>query len=414
MMSIHFRFASKPCTPDEAWPLLEDAAMAYQKIHPLVTTERGDNELTLHLCTLGEITLSYRLGMVQGDCQTNLAGAGFHAAAVECIEFLSQETNMDFAIEDETEYAEHRDFARMKDQHFFSWLRNVVDVLKDYRAQNNTQSICVAWDVHKYLPYGESNTIVTPLGMHHSDALFSRVRQHGIESFAEVFYVWPYREQNALFFRNSALNLLWEDCYFMPSARSEADAVVNTNIIALLEKSMTLDPKLPQPLDAYVHLCELAEHAPIDVQSIPVFRSDYAIGYRREKLQFHVGNLGVSIPGHYLYEQQREDRDHVWFDGRGHSVRISAFTGSEERTEFDDALFFDATELPRQFAVGSGKGKAYFAPPVRDREGNTSYQVVGEILSGKQVSLVTISFPERSEREWAFGIVQSVILLPDA
>ena len=414
MMSIHFRFASKPCHPEMAIPLLETAAKSYQLLHPLILITAEDNTLTLQLCTLGEVTLSYRLGMIQGDCQTNLAGPGFHAAAVDCIDYLSQHTDLDFVIEDETEYAQHRDFTRMNDQHFLSWLRNVMNVLKDYRDQNAMKSICVAWDVNKYLPYGDSNTIITPLGMHHFDALYARVQQHGIEALAHTFYIWPNQAQDALFFRNSALNLLWEDCFFMPSSRSEEDLVVNANILSLLEKSIQLDSTLPQPLDAYLQLCDLAEHTPCSVLDVPALHSDYAIGYRREKLQFHVGNIGLPIPGHYLYEQQRENRDHVWYDGAGHSVRISAFTGTEDRTEFDDALFFDATELPRQFAIGTGKGKAYFAPPVRDRDGNTSYQVVGEILSGKQVSLVTISFPDRSEREWAFDIIQSAIVLPDA
>ena len=46
------------------------------------------------------------------------AGAGFHAAAVRFLDELGQKRLNELLVDDETEYYNHRDFERMKREHF--------------------------------------------------------------------------------------------------------------------------------------------------------------------------------------------------------------------------------------------------------------------------------------------------------
>ena len=190
---------------------------------------------------------------VNGDCQTNILGPGFHKAAIEFIDRLQQATGIRFEVEDETDYYTERDFEAMKKKHFHKWLAKLFEIIQKQEDKGST-SLSICWDLNKYYPQSDSGIVISPLGSFRLSEVIRRIRE---ESFADDFFIWNSPERDARFHRGLALNALWEDCYFMPSERSEEDARINGYIISELETAASLDPSLPFPKKEYEELCRL-------------------------------------------------------------------------------------------------------------------------------------------------------------
>ena len=65
-------------------------------------------------------------------------------------------------------------------------------------------------------------------------------------AFARDFFIWNEIEKDAVYYRNCALVLLNQSCFFMPSSRCETDKKVNDRIIECLEKALAMDSSLPR------------------------------------------------------------------------------------------------------------------------------------------------------------------------
>ena len=87
----------------------------------------------------------------KGDCQTNLVGAGFHKYAIEFIDAFQERLGKHMLIEDDTEYEGRRDFERMRKDHFYSWLQNIIEICHDY-AGGDYSNLSICWDMNQYQP----------------------------------------------------------------------------------------------------------------------------------------------------------------------------------------------------------------------------------------------------------------------
>ena len=147
--------------------------------------------------------------------------------------------------------------------------------------------------------------------------------------------MWNNEERDALFYRNTALSALWEDCYFMPSARSEEDMEINSFIIENLEKAAAMDTSLAFPKEDYLLLCRLVEKEPVDVSALPDFISEFPIGYRKDKVTYTLGNLKFDLPGNYLYFEEDDSRG--YYDGEDenwHVVRMLAYSMPDDEADY--------------------------------------------------------------------------------
>lgn len=217
--------------------------------------EHDESATRVRFCKLGDLFLNYQyegkentddIVSVTGECQTNLLGPGFHKAAIAFIDRLQQATDTRFEVEDETEYYTERDFEAMKKKHFHKWLAKLFEIIQEQEDKGST-SLSICWDFNKYYPQSDSGIVISPLGSFRLSEVIRRIREEGIESFADDFFIWNNPERDARFHRGLALNAMWEDCYFMPSERSEEDARINGYIISELETAASLDPSLPFP-----------------------------------------------------------------------------------------------------------------------------------------------------------------------
>ena len=222
--------------------------------------------LRLELCPLGgQLNMLWRPGeapedpwLVRGECVSTPAGAGLHRAAVELLDGLPIRR---LAVEDETGFYRHRDFQRMKEEHFYPWLRTLVDVCRQ-ESGKGVSGMQLCWDLEQYAPRDIPDTVITPVGRFRLSELVELEAQ-GIEALAGRFFLWNGRTRDARFYRNRAINALWEDCCFAPSARSGEDAAGNAAILDDLERAARMDPSLPLPRSAYEEVCALAGREPV-------------------------------------------------------------------------------------------------------------------------------------------------------
>lgn len=370
----------------------------------------------VHICHMGDLFFTFetvkriwKKTIITGDCQTNLAGAGFHAAAIEFVDALAEEAALRVDMEDETDYYQDRDFEGMRETHFYRWLDSVLELCRE-EAGKDRENFCVCWDVNQYMPANIPGTVVTPVGRFSLEAVTRRVEREGIAAFAGDFFLWNERRQNARFYRGSALALLWEECFFMPGSRSDMDRAVNDAILDLLEKAASLDAALPFPKEPYRELCALNGRPPIDVTHLPEYVSDFPIGYRRDTVTWQLGCLQVPLPGNYLfkYDDTSGHGDYVWYDGldeNWHTVRMTAFQVAEEEAVFRDQSF--AGLLPEDFQVGDGWCRAAWAGVI-ENEDEQYEDVAAQVICGAQIVLITLSYQRREERDWAFSLLRGM------
>jgi len=360
------------------------------------------NSAWVSFCRNGVLNFNYEDDRLSCDCQTNAAGPGFHKAAIEFTEELLRKTKLSVSIEDEAGYLEHRDFYRMRREHFDNWLGNIARLIKEKMVDSNEyQNMMISWDIDQYTPRSIDGSVVMGTGRLSAAKLVERIEREGIEPFARDFFIWYEPERDAYFYRNSALSRMWEDCYFRPSARSDQDKSVNEYIRTHLEKAAELSSDIPLPLDEYKLLCELDGITVRQLQN-PELKTDYPIGYRREMVTETIGNLKITLPGSFLCDTEK---DLVYYDNEEnwHSVVVTALR-AKNPPEFAPQVFSNAQSGTEDFPAGDGCGRMAYAGQQKDG----CYQVIAQILSGMQVTFITVSFGDEFEKEWAFEFLRGL------
>lgn len=366
-----------------------------QAVESGYNAEHDELSSTVSFCRLGDLFLNYQhegegntdnVISVNGDCQTNMLGPGFHKAAIEFIDRIQQATGTRFEVEDETDYYTIRDFEAMKKKHFHKWLAKLFEIIQEQEDKGST-SLSICWDLNKYYPQSDSGIVISPLGSFRLSEVIRRIREEGIESFADDFFIWNNPERDARFHRGLALNALWEDCYFMPSERSEEDARINGYIISELETAASLDPSLPFPKKEYEELCRLHGCTPVPTDGIPTYETEFAIGYRRGIVNHKVGRIRFSLPGSYL-----EDTDEgtlVYYDAAAdnwHTVRCTGYSTNGE-PDFLDV----EEEMIEEREFDGGKYRFYDMGTGQDSEDEEPYPVYScHALCSNQYTLFTL------------------------
>ena len=370
-------------------------AVESQAVESGYNAEHDESSSTVSFCRLGDLFLNYQhegegntdnVISVNGDCQTNMLGPGFHKAAIEFIDRLQQATETRFEVEDETDYYTERDFEAMKKKHFHKWLAKLFEIIQEQEDKGST-SLSICWDLNKYYPQSDSGIVISPLGSFRLSEVIRRIREEGIESFADDFFIWNNPERDARFHRGLALNAMWEDCYFMPSERSEEDARINGYIISELETAASLDPSLPFPKKEYEELCRLHGCTPVPTDGIPTYETEFAIGYRRGIINHKVGRIRFSLPGSYL--EDTDDGTLVYFDAAAdnwHTVRCTGYSTNGE-PDFLDV----EEEMIEEREFDGGKYRLYDMGIGQDSEDEEPYPVYScHALCSNQYTLFTL------------------------
>ena len=375
----------------------------------IIVDDEGDISVTL--CPTGEITFHIIEGglwhktRIEGNFQSTPAGPGFHKAAVDFIDALNMEN---LFYEDDTEYAEDRDFAKLCNNHFYRWLEALIELASQKTDEGNEHPLFICWSTNQYMPVVCGAKIVAPTGLWSIKFINQLIHDKGIETLADRFFVWPHEQQDATFYRNSAMKLLWEDCYYVPSERSKSDADLNRSIIDNLEKAYGLNPMLPLPYDNYCEVCHLDGSSPIIPSTAVPMMDEYKPGYRKGMVEETIDRLTITIPGSYQRHLEFNDDDWpitIWYDPSTDSPvwRLTIFELEKEigKPKLDGNQY----DYYEEFEVEGGNG--VLASQQCQEDGDDFYMVICQIASGTSLHLITVSYKEPKE----FDQIRSQLLL---
>ena len=343
--------------------------------------------------------------IIEGGCQSSPIGAGLHKAAIELLDMLPIK---DLDVDDETDYYEDRDYEHLKQAHFYSWLNQLVMMC----GQHPDACPIVAWDMGRYQPRQIGGTVITYMGRFSIPEMVNMVEQQGISALADRFFIWDSPEKDARFFRNRALNVLWEHCYFAPSDRSEEDKAINEGILKDLERAAEMDPDLPLPRAVYREVCTLAGRQPI-LPDGPELESAFPIGFRKDLVTHSLGELKLTIPGSYQYEWEgSEDGEgtNLWCDTSIESPiwRVNRFESNAEITDF--LPIFDGMDDPAEYEIPNGRAK-WGWKQLEGKEG-PFYQIQCQVLAGPVTFLITVTYFKPEEKDGIAALLKQLSAQP--
>ena len=416
-VSIGFTFTARTRKPES---LKEYARkLAKEKGYGLLEAKDG---FRFRLCPMGDLSLHWgeESGLfgqkeAAGECYSTPCGAGFHKAAVELLDELGTGPMKLISVDDETGYYEHRDFERMKEEHFYPWLKTLVRLCQEKVMSGEYENLCLCWNLDLYQPEVLPGTVITPMGRFDARTMVKTVETLGIRWLADRFFLWDGEEKDARYYRNTALNLLWEDCCFVPSDRRESDRICHEKILDHLERAAKMDPLLPLPLSAFEELCALSGRQPALPGTTPKMEETFPIGFRRGRITHAFGALRLQLPGAFQYEWEEEEEgkgNALWWDGNNdHPLwRVTGLRKREGNAEIKTP--FDKEQDVEDLEMQNGRARWGWYE-INDEDGRY-YQIYCEAVSGPSLFLITVTYAHAEEREELYELLRNLKAVKEA
>ncbi|WP_333645890.1 hypothetical protein [Lacrimispora sp.] len=371
---------------------------------------RVDSFLLVQLCPEGYVWLKWNKHKLQGESQTNIAGPGFHAAVIEYLERLAKREKLKLKVDDKTGYFVKKDFLAMRQKYFYQWFSELIELVSGWEG-NEEFTFC--WPALYYVPDRQEGRLITHIRSFSFQELKGMLGSGMSVAFAKDFFVWNEVEKDALFYRNSALVLLNQSCYFMPSDRSPQDKAVNRLIIELLETALSMNPELSFPKKEYLEICGLDGHEPVNLREVNPMPEELSVGCRRHLIYRKIGNMSFGIPGNFLYDETDKSCMDHYYDGKeygGHDYYIYAAVFEGRPAEFKNKWFEEGeTDELLDFEVGKARARAAFYKP-EEKDGEILYGMTAQVLYGEQRMNIKIISRKPGEREWALGLIKNITI----
>lgn len=369
--------------------------------------------MIFQFCPEGFLWMSWNDGKIIGDCQTNVAGPGFHAAVIYFLELFAARGQLELYVEDSTGFYGHRDFKRMRQEYFYQWFRELMEAALRNGDKDREQLLC--WPSDYYLPEERKGTVMTHIRRFTLEEVGRMVNSGISMGFARDFFIWNEEEKDSYYYRNCGLVMMNQECYFMPSSRSQEDEAVNGRIIDLLEKAWELNHGIPLPKEEYLELCRLHGKEPINPDKIAPMHLAEQVGCRRGLLYRTIGNARFAVPGSFLYDTRAAGHSERYFDGLKdgwHDYYICAMT-TQSRADFKEEPFQKNNILKTlEFKAGKGRGKIAVYHPA-EKEGKKIYTVAAQVIFEHQITIISISADKPEGQEWALDLVKRVETIPE-
>lgn len=362
----------------------------------------------VRICPEGHIWIRWCDRSLQGECQTNIAGPGFHVAAIDFLEKLARKEKLNLEVQDKTGYFLKRDFLSMRQKFFYQWFSDVIELVSRW-GEEDQPLFC--FPTAYYIPERQKERLVTHIRSLSLKELRSIVHSGLSVAFARDFFVWNEIEKDEYYYRNSGIVSMNQMCYYMPSARSEEDKEINQSIIIKLEKALSMNPNIPFPVKGYLEICRLDGHEPVDLTNVTPMEGEEGIGCRKYMTYRKVGNMSYAIPGNFLYGGEKGRLMDYYYDGKeygGHEyfVYIAALEGRE--AEFKNRWFeLGIVEKLVDFSIGKAQAKAAFYEP-EEKDGELLYKMSAQVIYQEQRMNIIIVCRKPDEQEWALGLIKSI------
>lgn len=369
---------------------------------------RVEGMLLIQLCPEGYIWFHWNKRKFQGESQTNIAGPGFHAAVVQFLERFAEENKLKLKVEDRTGYFIKRDFLAMRQKFFYQWFSDLMDLVSGW-SEKGEYMFC--WPAIYYIPSKQEGKLITHIRSFSFKEINAMIHSGMSVAFAKDFFIWNELEKDARFYRNSALVLLNQSCYFMPSQRSMQDLYVNHKIVELLETAYTMDPELAFPRESYLELCEYDLHTPMEMEGFTPMDYEDSIGCRKYFVYRKIGTMSFAIPGNFLYDEEDSSAMDHYYDGKdygGHDYYIYAAVFAGRKAEFKSQWFEQGVvEEILDFDIEEAKARVAFYEP-EETMGETRYGVSAQVLYNDQRMNINIVCRKPGEKDWALELIKRI------
>lgn len=414
-MSIKIRFSLEPrriIFPGIKWNSQSAEVMVNRVARELgYQCFRVEGSWVVKFCTEGYVWIRWFKRKLHGESQTNIAGPGFHAAAIGFLEALAEKEKLKLNIQDRTGYYLKKDFLSMRQNFFYKWFSDLMEMVSKW-DESNEGMFC--WPSICYLPGRQQGRLVTHIRSFSYTELRNIVHSGLSLAFAKDFFVWNELERDAYFYRNNGIVLLNQLCYYMPSKRSEEDLKINRSIIENLEMALTMQPDIPFPKNEYLTICSLDGHQPMDVTNVTPYVGEEGIGCRKHLIFRKMGIMAFGIPGCFRYGGERDQCLDYYYDGkeyggRGYYVYAASLEG--RKAEFKSQWFEKGpVEKMMDFSVGNAQARVAFYEPA-EYEGELLYGMSAQVLYEEQRMNIIVVYRDPKEQEWALGLIQNIKIL---
>ncbi len=379
-----------------------------------VATHRSGSMLEIELHPAAEPAEAQLLegGTLVWSAKTSGAGPGYHDLVVSLLDRVGDELGLDWSwrdeaseFEDETCYAEHRDFDRLQQEmaaFFRARSERVVSLIRDERYANVLLDVPVGFGASA--PEGE---IITPLGRMPIDFFVAAARAgEDDHAAAEQFFPWWDQGLDAQAWRNLGLVILWMEAPWRPPINEKERELTERALLAF-DRARAADPSVSLPINEIEELRSLLEAAP-DSWVTP---GPGVLGYRRQDMRRPLtGGWSVEAPGYFLEDLQDEGVTALyWYGAREiwattYSVRPAkpaSLTDLEDKTGPDSAI------IEHHGIVGVSNTSQ------RTGDNGEVYYVTSCVLhaDGSAATLTIVSGSE-ADLDWAARTFESVRFAP--
>ena len=315
--------------------------------HMYLKAEDYGNHILIEVCPKGDIEVAFEGCFISISAKTELAGPGFHAFVCKFIDELKEASDLSYDVNDDTKYYEERNFENLKYGYFYKWLQK----MSQYVIQQKEEIESLCWTHEEYKPLYKKEHVITNMGY----MKLSDFQNKDIEDLAFQFFIWNTVEKDARYYRNCALSLLWESCFFQYSDMNEATEKIAKTILDYLEAAYDLNQDIALPVEAYQILCNTFNREMV----IPISHNNLPIkGYRSEPVYYYFGNWQLYVSGfaersfdkttntlHFMAPYEHADKAWEWMiKANIYNVKDVASLQYDARYEAKETFVFSNNE----------------------------------------------------------------------
>ena len=355
-----------------------------------------------------EIYGEWKDGKLCVSARTNSAGPGYHAYLIDLLDGIGIAP---LKVEDETGYYQDRNFTLLQEE-MTNWLKvlggNILEMSEDGENKNLAVSLSTDW-----YPVTEGFTNC-PLG--HFEKDFFKRMMNGEDTGSE-FFIWWNRPQDAAFFKNCAMNLIWcENNWLPPETDPEANIIAAT--LGCLEKAYALDPGLGYPLAEWSELAQLWKTKGYEPMSDALERlrsssgdiGEPRCGYKRGQIIQNIRGWHLTRSGMMHYEQD-ENSDIWWDDDLTIRTSIISVRFDKKVANKSEALLNSVTEEEEDcepFTLRTPEIAACIQHTQIEEDGELFFQTRLFAALDNELMLMSLYYPDAKDRQRAIDVCASV------
>ena len=355
---------------------------------------------------------SYENGTLCISAKTNSAGPGYHAYLIDVLDELDV---VPTKVYDETKYYEHRDFDLLQ-KNMMNWLRGLSNQLLEMTASGeyNNLAVCLPIDC---VPESSEHLANCPLGYFDIDFFEKAVNNVPV---GPKFFLWWHKPQDALFFHNTALHLIWcKNNWLPPETDAEHEIIAAT--LACLEKAYTLNPSLNYPMPEWKELTTLAgcnsEFESVYAEKIATYQTQHGIDMQAS-LGYTHGNVCQNENGWRftrsgkMHFDREDDGGAVWWDDeRTIRLTILSVAFKEDVQNKSESLLHSATKNEsgcEPFSLRNSEIAACIQHTQIEENGEPLFQTRLTAALDNELCILSLFHTNEADRDWALHVCASV------